>query len=457
MTARERAHAKKAVHKKRVQIAFLAGILVLLVAGGLIYHHIHDEPKPAKVAYHPTKPKQQPTPPKPVTAPPPGTIDQIISVANYPASTVSTLAAQDYGKTVPPSAHGVTQILFTYYSRDTQNQPIVVYGRAYIPQISTAAPILAMAPGTTGIGDECAASLENIAISNWGNYESVMMAYASEGFAGVITDYEGMRDPTRIHHYMVGELEGRAVLDSIRALEQLPQAQGHLNENQVFLSGYSQGGHSAFWADSIAASYAPSIKFTGLVAWAPVLNVEETLQGVLSGSTVDWFGPYVLVSYADYYHTNYNINNILLPKFADDLTQNVLSNCIGTAISFWGTNPANVYTSQFISDLRSGNLPANRYGALEADMTLNQTGDEATATPKLIEQGDSDNVVLSSQAKGALPAMCAASTGPVTLKLYPHDTHYTIMHDSFLDTINWMNGLDGGTISTAPSCNTVGS
>ncbi|HEV2412963.1 MAG TPA: lipase family protein [Candidatus Saccharimonadales bacterium] len=456
-TAKERAHAKKELHKKRVRFAFLAGFVALIFAAGIIIYHISHESKAAKTVAVQTKRKTtSPTTNKPIIPPTPGTIDQIISTQTYPASTVTTLASQDYGKTVPASTHNVTQVLFTYYSQDTQNKPIVVYARAYIPQTSTAAPILGMAPGTTGIGDECAASLENVAISNWGNYESVMMAYASQGFAGVITDYEGMRDPSRIHHYMVGVLEGRAVLDSIKAFEKLPQAVGHLNTSQVFLAGYSQGGHSAFWADTLAASYAPSIKISGLVVWAPVLNVEQTLQGILSGSTLDWFGPYVLVSYSDYYHTNYNISNILLPKWSSNLDANVLGNCVGTAISFWGTNPAAVYTPQFISDLRSGTLPSSRYGSLQDDMAQNVTGDEPTATPKLIEQGETDNVVLASQAKDALPGICAASKGPVTLTLYPQNNHYTIMHSSFTNSISWMNGIDNGTVSTAPSCNTVG-
>jgi predicted esterase len=271
----------------------------------------------------------------------------------------------------------------------------------------------------------------------------------------VITDYEGMRDPTRIHHYMVGQLEGRAVLDSIRALEHLPQAVNHVNPNAVFIGGYSQGGHAGFWADSINASYAPDIKISGLVTWAPVLSVEETWQDIENGSDVDWFGPYVLVSYTNYYHTNYNINNILLPKWSDNLEQNVLSNCIGTDLTFWGKNPTAVYTSQFLADLKSGNLPTSRYGSLQADLTANAIGNEPTATPKMIFQGESDNVVLPSQAKDALSGICSASTGPVTLALYPHDTHYTIMHDSFKASLSWMQMIQeqgaGG-----KSCTTTG-
>jgi dienelactone hydrolase len=420
----------------------------------------HEDHRVVQTHKSTTQKKTVTTTPVADAGPAPGTIAQIIQVTHYTAAQVTSLAKEDYGTSVPNSNYGVTQVLFTYNSRDTANQPIIIYGRAYIPTTPSPAPIFAMAPGTTGIGDECAASLENIKVSNWGNYESVMMAYASQGYAGVITDYEGMRDPTRIHHYMVGPLEGRAVLDSIRALEKLPQATGHLDTSHIFAAGYSQGGHSAFWADTINSSYAPDVKLSGIVTWAPVLNVEETWQDIESGSDVDWFGPYVLVSYSDYYKTNYNIDNILLPQFSAHLEQNVLANCIGTDQAFWGTNPAKVYQPQFLADLKTGTLPTSLYGSLEKDLQENTVGTEPTTTPKLIEQGESDDVVLASQAKNALPAMCAASKGPVELNLYPGNTHYTIMHESFTDTLSWMSSIisksaSSPTTPSAPTCTTV--
>lgn len=386
----------------------------------------------------PAVPQPAPVVSKPSTGP--GSVSQIVSVSEFTPGAVAAEAKQNYGADITSSPYTVTRILFTYISTGVDNQPITVYARAYIPNIKNA-PVIAMAPGTTGVGDECAASLEQPSIHDWANYESHMMAYASQGYAGVITDYEGMRDPSSIHHYMIGTLEGQAVLDSIRALKTLPQAHGDIDSNEVFASGYSQGGHSAFWADTINASYAPDVHLAGIIGWAPVMDVGESLRDITHGSTLTWFGPYVLVSYADYYKVSFPLNIILLPQWQPNLTADVLNHCIDTDISFWGTNPAKVYTPQFLAGLKSGNLPADQFGPLQAEMQANQVGSEQTTTPKLINQGQTDNVVLPSQQQTAMARLCANSRGPVELKAFTKTTHYTVMHNSFRDTLAWMSQI----------------
>ena len=431
----------------RLRRAILGLVLVAVVgvAGYQAYQswQAQHTPAPAPAPHH-TAAATQPT-----TGP--GRVIQVISVDQFTPAAADTEAKQNYGTEITTSRYTVTRVLFTYSSTGVDNKPITVYARAYIPD-TTNAPIIAMAPGTTGVGDECAASLEQPAIHNWANYESHMMAYATQGYAGVITDYEGMRDPDTIHHYMVGQLEGQAVLDSIRALKVLPQAHSVINPNEVFAAGYSQGGHAAFWADTLNASYAPDVHLAGVIGWGPVMDVTQTLQGVTQGSTLDWFGPYVLVSYADYYKTTFPLNNILLPQWQTNLTADVLSHCIDSDVAFWGTNPAKVYTPQFIAGLKANSLPADQFGALGAEMQANQVGSEQTSTPKLINQGQLDNVILPSQSQSAMNRICPNTRGPAELKLYPKSTHYTVMRDSYDYTLEWMSAIIHHAPALATTC-----
>ncbi|MBW4062031.1 hypothetical protein HJC99_05665 [Candidatus Saccharibacteria bacterium] len=391
-----------------------------------------------------------------VTATPAGGAGQVLGidgVTNFTAAQAQALSKQNYGAVAPVITTGITKVTFHYRSIDLNGAPITVYGRAYFPNNdNNNLPIFAFAPGTTGVGPQCAASLENVATASWGNYDSHMVTYASQGYAAVTTDYEGMRDPGHLHHYMVGPLEGRAVLDSIRALGQLSQSKGRLDQSSVFVAGYSQGGHAAFWADTINASYAPDIKLSGVIGYGPVLSVEETMNDVTRGSILNWFGPYVLVSYADYYHQNYNPDAILQPRFAATLTADVTSHCVDTAYSFWGHDPSKVYTPPYLSAIQNGTL-GQLYPELLHDLQQNATGTEATTTAKLINQGHYDNVVLPAQAQAALPSMCRASKGPVTLKLYPSATHFNTMVVSLNDTLAWMKQVtDGDKItSTCPA------
>ncbi|HUC20690.1 MAG TPA: lipase family protein, partial [Candidatus Polarisedimenticolaceae bacterium] len=254
---------------------------------------------------------------------------------------------------------------------------------------------------------------------------------------GIITDYEGMRDPDRMHHYMIGTLEGRAVLDGVRALRRLPQAR-EVNTKEVFAAGYSQGGHSVYWADSLAANYAPDIQLAGVVGWGPVMDVTDTWRGVTAGSTLSWFGPYVLTSYSDFYGSNYNLSNILLPQFLANLKTDVATHCIDSNLGYWGIDPVKVFTPQFLADLRAGPLPVERYGTLQSNLDANQVKGATSSAPKLINQGMRDNVVLPSQQMSALARLCSSNQAPVLLKQYANSSHYTIMRDSFNDTLSWM-------------------
>ena len=413
-----------------------AFIALALVTSGFLYYFSHlDETRrtqtiPAIVT--------SPIPIKPA----PGQLLGIDAKQIYSLAQTQEVAHENYGAATLPAKSGVTKITFRYRSSDTDGTLFTVYGRAYVPTVGGTYPIFAFGPGTTGMGDQCAPSLENSKAANWGNYDSHMLMYASQGYVAVTTDYEGMRDPGRIHHYMNGELEGRALLDAVRALKNLPEAKGHLKGSQVVLGGYSQGGHAAFWADTIAQTYAPDVTVKGVVGFGPVLSVKESIGDVAFGSTLNWFGPYVLTSYRDYYKVDYGLERVLQPRFIPNLTSEVLSHCIDSDIAFWGHNPNLVYTPEFLASINSDTFAAD-YPELARDLDKNSVGNETTSSAKLINQGRNDNVVLARQAESVIPGMCRSSVGPVQLKRY-NGTHYNTMNLSLNDTLAWMKQVTSG-------------
>jgi hypothetical protein len=388
-------------------------------------------------------------PSAPVGQPAPGSVLGVDSTQRFTLAETVALAKENYGAQAQIVTTPVTKISFHYRSELPSGEPITVYGRAYLPDSPlTNLPIFAFAPGTTGIGDRCAASVENHKVANWGDYDSHMAMYASQGFAAVTTDYEGMRDPARIHHYMVGELEGRAMLDSVRALRRLTEARGRLNQTDVFLGGYSQGGHAAFWADKVAARYSPDVKPLGVVGFGPVMSVKQTLADVTHGANINWFGPYVLYSYRDYYQGDYG--SVLLPQWEATLAKDVPGNCIDTDIAHWGKTPAGVYTPEFLAAATAGQLDT-AYPALTADLERNAVGVLSTSSAKRINEGALDNVVLPAQQQAVVPELCRSSTGPVEFKLYPTATHYTTMLQSLQDTLAWMRAITAGQ-TLKPDC-----
>ncbi len=362
---------------------------------------------------------------------------------SYDTNATKALIFQANKGYVLPVQTGISKQVIRYTSSDEEGREVPVYARVYTPTSPTPnknLPVFAFAPGTTGIDDRCAASLEKPAVANWANYDSLMAAYAAQGYAVVITDYQGMRDPDRMHHYMIGAQEGRAVLDSVRALKNLPTTKDTIDSKNIFVSGYSQGGHAALWADMIADNYAPEIDLKGLVGFGPVSDVQTTLADITRGANINWFGPFILTSYQDFYRTNYNLSSFLLPKWQQSIKTDIATQCINTVIPHWGKNPAAIYQPEFLAALTRGDLSGN-YSDLARDLAKNRAGTVATPTAKLINHGQKDNVVLPSQSEALRQRLCLIGGGSLSVKLYPTATHYDTMAQSFNDTMNWMSAV----------------
>lgn len=375
------------------------------------------------------------------TAPATAKISEQGEVVSYTAEQTLNLIRQTNKAYAGPVTAVQTQ-LFRYSVTDSNGEIIQVYARIFLPssQSSVSLPVFAFAPGTTGIDDSCAASVEQSSKRAWGNYPSHMAAYAAQGYATVITDYEGMRDAERMHHYMVGNLEGRAVLDSVRSLASLPLTKDRVSLEQVIVGGYSQGGHAAFWADEIAPTYAPELKIRGVIGFGPVTDVRQTLTDTTKGANILWFGPYLLHSYSDWYKQNYPVTQILQSPYAGNLTADIAANCIDTNIAHWGNaDISKVYTQPFIDAMKTGSV-ASVAKDFDARMRENLTADTKTDSKKLINHGKLDNLVLPAQSDITAERLCRLGNN-LTYRKYPDATHYNTMVKSYNDTISWMKSV----------------
>ena len=158
-----------------------------------------------------------------------------------------------------------------YRSTGLNGEPIAVSGAIFIPPGRAPAGgrnVIAWAHPTSGVVEACAPSLmPDLAGMIWGLAE--MMA---QGYVVVATDYPGLGTPGMIHPYLIGISEARAVLDSVRAARDLPDAGA---SNRFAVWGHSQGGHASLYTGELAASYAPDLKLVGVAAAAPATYLAE--------------------------------------------------------------------------------------------------------------------------------------------------------------------------------------
>jgi len=153
-----------------------------------------------------------------------------------------------------------------YKSENELGEANPVTGTVIVPSAawtgSGPRPVVTYAEGTQGLSHQCAPSLQ---IVNGTEYDGgAIIASLKKGYAVAVTDYPGYTNGAA-PEYIAGMSEGHAVLDAVRAAQQVPGA-GVSASAPVVVWGYSQGGQSAGWAGELAHSYAPELDIVGIAA-----------------------------------------------------------------------------------------------------------------------------------------------------------------------------------------------
>jgi len=308
------------------------------------------------------------TPPRPLPAGAPGTLVRAQRVRHVPG--------------VPGDAT-VWRIL--YRSRSIYGADIAVSGYVVIPPGPAPRggfPVIAWAHGTTGVADVCAPSLFN-ALEGQGPYLMPDIgAYLRAGDIVAATDYEGL-GTTGIHPYLLGESEGRGVLDAARAALHLPGAHA---SRTVLVYGHSQGGQAALFAAQLAPRYAPDLHVVGVVAAAPATNLGliVSVADTPEGGSVLLFELPALYSWARTYR-DLPLSDVFTRSgavLAASLVETGCQNHLVRAVSSGHITPADLYQPGV--DTNSDVLAHGR---------LNDPGRTPTSAPLLVVQGTADTTV----------------------------------------------------------------
>lgn len=141
----------------------------------------------------------------------------------------------------PTPLYPVRSYAVRFTSQDFDGSPVEIKAQLFVPEASGEFPLYAFASGTTGIGDECAPSLERPEQRRWGWYTQNMLAYATLGYVVMFPDYTGFNDPARPQRYFSKLAEGRMMLDAIRAARAAFPIGGMEAKpgNHTFTAGYS--------------------------------------------------------------------------------------------------------------------------------------------------------------------------------------------------------------------------
>jgi pimeloyl-ACP methyl ester carboxylesterase len=323
--------------------------------------------------------------------------------------------------TVPENGRGYR---VTYRSQSIAGAPIDVTGIVIVPKTKAPPngwPVLSYAHGTVGLADRCTPSnkLSDIELT-------LATAFNAAGIAVVASDFEGLGTPGR-HPYLVGESEGRGVLDIVRAARQLPNEK---LSGRFAVWGHSQGGHAALFAGEIAKSWAPELTLMGVVAGAP----PSQLTAVGDSLENSPFRGYVFMVAAGMHaaYPNLDLSKVLTPKGLETLKV-VDTGCNREVFRAFASGPLDDF-------LRRDGLADPQW---QEAFRRNEPGQRKTPAPILIVHGDKDEQIPVATSAALRTKLCGLGNN-VDRRVYRNQDHGGAAVASLFDVLTWLGARSLG-------------
>lgn len=347
-----------------------------------------------------------------------------------PAEPGRLIAVEPFDIRVPA---GATAWRILYTTTRDEGVPAVASAIVVRPdQVAGPTPLVAWAHGTTGWAPGCAPSVLD---EPWeaGAFFALDEVLA-QGWSVVATDYVGL-GTAGPHPYLIGQGEGRSVLDSVRAAGELD---GLELDGRTVVWGHSQGGHAALWTGKLAPDYAPELRIDGVAALAPASNLPALVEVIEDSRVLTLFATYVVQAYASVYE-DVRFADYVRPG-AQLITREMAQRCLsepGVAVSvgqallldrpIWDQDP----TSGPLGARLAENVPTGPVPA-----------------PLLIGQGETDTLITPRAQQAYVADRCAGGQ-QVDYRTYPGRDHLQLVEadsPAMTEVVEWTRArLEGET------------
>ncbi|MFD5626596.1 lipase family protein [Streptomyces sp. NPDC127072] len=291
-----------------------------------------------------------------------------------------------------------------YRSTDSAGLPVAVTGAYIEPSAAWKGtgprPLVALASGTMGQGDQCAPSF-TLQHPLTLNGETVSVGYEAlaiyrilaTGAAVVVTDYVGLGTTDRLHTYVNRLDQAHALLDAARAARSVPGATVTAS-SRTGLYGYSQGGGASAAAAELQPSYAPDVPLAGTYSGAPPADLTSVMKGI-DGSALAGALAWSISGFAQADPdlravVDANINAAGKAALADASTM-----CVGDALFGYGFTKSEKWTN----DGRSIGAVIAADPRAKAALDKQRIGTLKPAGPVRLATGVQDDIVPHAQAR----------------------------------------------------------
>jgi len=330
--------------------------------------------------------------------------------------------------------YSVEAVKIVYWTIDTDGNYIQASGAAMIPVNGENLPILNMNHGTE-VKRNLVASVNPV-----GTLEGMLgILMGSMGYFSCVPDYPGLGVSDGIHPYIHAKSNANSVIDFIRAAKTYSSNKSITLNNQLFLTGYSEGGYVTLATQKeIEDNHSDEFQITAVAPMAGPYDILTTAMEIFRKTSYDrpaYFG-YILTAYNDIYGWD-RLNDFFVEPYGS-----MMLNLFDGSNSFSEINNqlpkiiSELLNQSFIDNFLNG-TDTQVVTAFEENSLLNWS----PSAPIKFYHGDADNVVPYQISIAAIENLETNSGKSFELFTVVGGTHESSGVPCVLDMIDWFDSF----------------
>ncbi len=261
---------------------------------------------------------------------------------------------------VPFIQYGVKYYRIKYTTTNLQNALDTVSGLLVVPNNSNKIfPRVVYQHGTSG------SKTDVPSYTSAGGEGQVGLLFGGLGYVALLPDYLGLGDSDGFHPYVHAASEASVAIDMLRAeVEFEAQNPVHTND-QLFITGYSQGGHAAMALHrAIELEHADEFTVTAAAPLSGPYSLSGVMRHLILTDTVYYYPAYIPNTALSYQTVYGNIFNQLEDVFKQPYANLILP-------FYQGTKTLTTLNSQLISALTANEGSCRPFRMLQDSLVQN--------------------------------------------------------------------------------------
>lgn len=278
---------------------------------------------------------------------------------------------------------GVELYKITYTTVDLGGRPDTASGLIVVPDLDNRIlPLLCYQHGTVASRDDVPSNLR-------GGYE-IAEVFGGLGYVSVAPDYLGLGESRGFHPYVHADSEAWVAVDMLFAAREFAAQIGIPLNEQLFVTGYSQGGHAAAALHrDIQQNYADDFLVTASAPMSGPYSISGVMRNLILSEEEYFFPaylPFTILSYNEVYGLYDDLNAIIKEPYYSIVnrffTEEINLSELNTALIDTLTSRAGgSFTRAMLQDSVIQNITANPNHPVNIALENNDVYDWAPQAP----------------------------------------------------------------------------